>query len=121
MLLIKVEVDADCLEVLDGAQQIDQRPAKPVNRPGHHDVELAPAGILEHRVKARALVAPLGAADAGVAVGRDHGPAPALCDLPELLELVVDGLVIGADADVERSALCRLRQVVEPSQIESSS
>ena len=121
MLLIKVEVDADRLEVLDGAQQIDQRPAKPINRPGHHDVELAPAGILEHRVKARALVAPLGAADAGVAVGRDHGPAPALCDLPEFLDLVVDGLVIGADANVERGALCCLRHDGEPPQIEAPS
>ena len=90
------------------SRSISDRPSR-IDRPGHHDVELAPAGILEHRVKARALVAPLGAADAGVAVGRDHGPAPALCDLPELLELVVDGLVIGADADVERSALCCLR------------
>ena len=75
MLLIEVEIDSDRLEVLDGAQQIDQRPAKPINCPGHHDAELARPGILEHRVKARALVAPLGAADAGVSVGRDHDPA----------------------------------------------
>ena len=49
--------------------------AEPVDGPRHHHVELAPAGILEHGIEARALVASLGTANAGVAVDLDNSPA----------------------------------------------
>ena len=90
--------------MLDRAEQIDQRPSQAIDRPGHDDVELAPAGVLEHRVEPRALVSALGAADAGIRVDMDHGPSPPLGDLAELADLVVDGLLVGGDAHVERCA-----------------
>src|SRR5262249_42023254 len=46
VLLIEVKVNTGGFEVLDRAQEVNQRPAKPINGPGHHHVELAPAGIL---------------------------------------------------------------------------
>ncbi len=45
--------------------------AQPIDRPGHDDIELAPAGVLVHGVKAGALVAALRAANALVTVHRD--------------------------------------------------
>src|SRR5262249_50172441 len=46
VLLIQVEVDASVLEVLDRAEKVDQRAAKPIDGPGHDNVELAPANVL---------------------------------------------------------------------------
>jgi hypothetical protein len=52
-LLVEVEIDATRLEVLDCAQEVDQRTPEPVNRPGHDDVEPPPLGVLEHAVEPR--------------------------------------------------------------------
>jgi hypothetical protein len=65
VMLIEVEVDAGGPEMLNGAEQIDQRAAEPIDGPGHHDVEPPAARVLQHGVQARSLVAALGAADAG--------------------------------------------------------
>ena len=58
--------------MLDGAEQIDQGPAEPIDGPGHDDVELAPAGVLQHRIEPRPLVPALCAADARVLSILDH-------------------------------------------------
>jgi hypothetical protein len=58
--LIKIKVDAARLEVLDGAEQIDQRAAQPINC--HHYIEFALACVLQRAVKARPVVPALGAA-----------------------------------------------------------
>ena len=52
-LLIKVEIDANDLEVLDGAEEVDQRSTEPVNGPRHYNIEVVPAGILEHVIMQR--------------------------------------------------------------------
>ena len=70
--------------MLDRAEQVDQRSPKPVNGPSHQHVELAPTGILYHSVEPGPLVATLGAANAGVAVGLDHRPATTLGDFLQL-------------------------------------
>jgi hypothetical protein len=49
--------------------------------------------------------ASLGAADAGIVVNLDHLPAAALGDLPKLAQLVLDRLVIGAYAGIDRGTL----------------
>jgi hypothetical protein len=63
-LLVQVEIDADGLKVLDGAQQVDRRSAEPVDGPCHDDIELASAGILEQGIEAGPLISSLGATDA---------------------------------------------------------
>src|SRR5262245_58445283 len=90
VLLVEVQIDPNGLEVLDGLKQVDQRPSQAVNGPGHHHIEFAPAGVLEHAIEPRALVAPFGTADAGVPVDLHDGPAPALGNLLELPHLVLD-------------------------------
>jgi hypothetical protein len=57
---------------LDRAEQIDERTAKAIDRPGHHNVELAPARVRQHGIEARPAVSALGAADAGVFPVYDH-------------------------------------------------
>jgi hypothetical protein len=55
-LLIEVQVHAAGLQALDGAQKIDERTAKPIDRPGHHNVEFSPARVLQHGIEARPAV-----------------------------------------------------------------
>ena len=52
--------------------------AQSIDRPRHHDIELAPRSIAVQPVKGRPLVAPFGAADAVVGVDLDDGVAHAL-------------------------------------------
>src|SRR5262249_37556593 len=78
--------------------------AEAVDGPGHQDVELAPTGILEHGVEARALVASLGAADAFVAVDLHNLPLATLGNLLQLVQLRVDSLLVSAHAHVDRGA-----------------
>src|SRR5215469_15530449 len=104
-LLIEVQIDAAGLQRLDRAEQIDQRAAQAVDRPGHDHIKLAPLRILEHLVEARTLIAALGTADTRVAVLLDHLPAPPLGDLAQGDDLVLDGLLIGRYADVNCGAL----------------
>jgi hypothetical protein len=59
VLLIKIQINAHGFEVLDGSQQIDQRATRPIDGPGHKDIELPAASILEHGVKARPLISDL--------------------------------------------------------------
>jgi hypothetical protein len=44
-----------------GVEQVAQRAAQAVNRPRHDDIELPPAGVLEHGIEARPSVSSLGA------------------------------------------------------------
>src|SRR5215469_12269448 len=61
---IEIQINAASLEALDC--------------PGHHNVEFAPACVVQHGVEARPAVSALGAADSGVAVNLDNLPAAAL-------------------------------------------
>jgi hypothetical protein len=71
------------------------RVAKPVDRPSHHHIEFAPAGIPQHCIESRALVAALGPADAGVVVRLDDQPATTLCDRLQGFQLVFYSLLVG--------------------------
>src|SRR5262249_14195220 len=104
-LLIEVQIDAAGLQGLDGAQQIDQRAAQAVDRPGHDHIKLAPLRILEHLIEAWTPVAALSTADTRVAVLLDHLPAPPFGDLAQGGDLVLDGLLVGRYADVNCGAL----------------
>ena len=52
----------------------------------------------------RSLVASLGPSDVGVAVSLNNSPAAALGYQSQLADLALDGLMIGADPDVECDA-----------------
>src|SRR5262245_33947566 len=39
--------------MLDGIEQVAERATQAVNRPCHDDIELPPAGVLEHGIEAR--------------------------------------------------------------------
>src|SRR5262245_2502138 len=90
VLLIEIQIDAHGLEWLDALEKVNPRSSQAVNGPGHHHVEFAPAGILEHAIKPRALVAAFGTAYAGVSISLHDGPAPALGNLLELADLVLN-------------------------------
>ena len=71
----------------------------------YDDVKLAPLRILEHLVEARAPVTALGTADTGIVILRDDLPAPPFGDLPQGGDLVLDGLLVGGNPDIDGSAL----------------
>jgi hypothetical protein len=100
-LLIQVEIDADCLKMLDRAQQIDERPSEPVNGPRHHDIEIPPTGVFQHPIETGALGTTFGAADAGVRVNLHDVPAAAFRDAPQFPNLVLDRLGVGADPHID--------------------
>jgi hypothetical protein len=70
--------------MLDGAEQVDQGPAQPVDRPHQDNIEVPPAGVVEHPVQAWSVSPPLGARYPGVVVNLDHIPSAALDDLAKL-------------------------------------
>ena len=54
------------MEFAEEVQQVDQRPAEAIDRPGRDHVDVAAGDGLEQAIEARALVAAFGAGDAGV-------------------------------------------------------
>src|SRR6516225_4358743 len=104
-LLVEVHVNAASMQGLKGAQQINKRPAEPVDRPGHDHVKLAPLRIIEHLVEAWTPVTALGTTDASVVILLDHLPTSPLGDLAQGGDLVIDGLLVGGYADVNCGAL----------------
>jgi hypothetical protein len=56
-LLVEVKIDVGSLKLLDRVEQVNERTAEPINRPGHHNIEFASLGITEHQVKARTAIA----------------------------------------------------------------
>jgi hypothetical protein len=56
-LLVEVQINAGGPKLLDRVEQVNERTAEPINRPGHHNIEFASLGITEHQVKARTAIA----------------------------------------------------------------
>jgi hypothetical protein len=81
---------------------VQDAPAEPIDGPDHENLEAASHRILEHLVECWALVAPLGAADAGVLVGLDDLPPPMPGDPGERHTLVLGRLAVcRTDPEVE--------------------
>src|SRR5436190_24299954 len=70
------------------------------NRPSHYNVKAALAGVLKHLIYAEAVFAPLGPANARVAVFLDNFPAAAFGNLSQLTDLVFHRLFVGRDSHV---------------------
>src|SRR5262249_44548156 len=60
-LLIQVQIHTACFEVLDRVEQVNEGTAQRIHRPRHDDIELPPAGVLEHGIESRPSVSSLGA------------------------------------------------------------
>jgi hypothetical protein len=104
-LLVQEQVDALGVEFAQEVQQVDQRPAEAIDRPGRDHVDVAPGHRLEQAIEARALVAALGARDAGILEELYHAPAVARGDLFQFTSLVFGGLLAGRDPQIDRDAL----------------
>src|SRR5258706_6381399 len=105
VLLFDEQIATARFEMFDCGQKVDQRSSQPVDGPCHDNAKLALAGVLEHLIQARTILAALGTADPCILICLDNFPSAPLSDVPKLLELVLDGLVIGADTDIDRGAL----------------
>ena len=81
--------------------QILQAAAQPIDGPCRDHVDLFPGNRLEQFVEARAAITALGTADALVFEHGHHLPAVALGDGLQLAFLVLDGLLVGRDPDVQ--------------------
>src|SRR5262249_30342565 len=106
-LLMQVEIDPQGVNFRQEADEVLKAAAEPINRPGHDHVEVAFGGIPAERIEAGALVTSSGATDAVILVDLDDLTAHAAGDLAQLALLIGGGLVEGADAKVENSALHR--------------
>ena len=69
------QVDILGMEILEEVEEISERPAEPIDRPGRHHIELPARNRLHHRGEARPALAALGARYAGVLEDRGH-PQP---------------------------------------------
>src|SRR6266568_998500 len=104
-LLMEVQVDLEGMQLSQERDQVLQRPAKSINRPGHDDVELAPGRALAQGVESGSPISTLGAADALVAIDVEDLAAHSVGDLPERALLVLGRLPIPrTDADVQGGA-----------------
>jgi hypothetical protein len=93
------------VQVLQDAQKIGERPAKAINRPRGDHVELSGVDGLQHRIKARTLVAALRTADASVLEHAHHVPSRALGYGLQLAALVVGVLLRRADPEIDCNPL----------------
>ena len=57
------------------ARRVLKRAPKPIDRPSHDEIKLAPRGVLAEGVEGRALVSALRTADPFIAVNLDDVPA----------------------------------------------
>jgi hypothetical protein len=94
-LLIEVQVNPDRLKRLDGIEQVNQRAAHAIDRPGHDYVELQALGPFEQVIEAGPILPGLGAADPQVAEGLDDLPTARFGHLGQCRNLILDGLAIG--------------------------
>src|SRR5215472_814546 len=72
-----------------------------IDRPGGNDVNAAPGDGLMEPIKAGPLLATLVAADTGILECLDDAPAARLAGRCQCLALVLEGLIVGADPEIE--------------------
>ena len=77
-LLMQEQVDALGVEFAEEVQQVDQRAAQAIDRPGRDHVDVTTGNGLEQAIEARPLVAAFGARDTGVLEKLDEAPVMAL-------------------------------------------
>ena len=96
--------------MLDCVKQVDQRAAQAVNRPGHDDIELPSAGVLEHGIEAGPSVSSFRAGDARIAVDLQDYDIPLGASFIEAMHEAVKNsrdLVILFTDDYEHSPYTR--------------
>ena len=103
---MKVEINALGVQLAEEGDQLLQRAAKAIDRPGRHLIEFAPSDAVAEAIVTRPLVAALGAADPGIGIGGNHIPAVPLGDGRKLALLVLDGLLCRGDPKVKGNSLC---------------
>jgi hypothetical protein len=86
--------------------------SKPVDGPDHQDVEGSPHRLLEHSVKGRTLIPALGPADALVFVVLDNHPSTVFRHPSQDEPLVLGGLIVAADTEIDRRTVGRSRQSI---------
>jgi hypothetical protein len=94
-LLVQEQIDALGMELAEEVQQVDQRAAQAIDRPGRDHVDVAAGDGLQQAIEARPLVASLGAGDPGILEKLNQAPAVARGDLFDLTSLVFGGLLAG--------------------------
>jgi hypothetical protein len=88
-LLVKEQINAFIVKALQDSEQVRQRSAQPINRPGRDHIELAGVDGLQHGVEPWALVPALGATNAGVLVDLGDLPTGSSSDRLQFTALVV--------------------------------
>lgn len=76
--VMEVQIDVESVELAQERHQLLQAAAQPIDDPGHHDIDLPPEGISQHRIVGRPLVPAFGAADAVILVDVHDLPAGTL-------------------------------------------
>src|SRR5215469_14548742 len=74
------QVDAQGVQLGQKANEVLQAAAEPIDRPRHHQIELALSGIAQQPIELRPLIPALSAADAVVLVDTDDLTAHAASD-----------------------------------------
>jgi hypothetical protein len=85
-------------------RHVEDASAQPINRPDRENVIATPHGILQHHVERRPLFPAFGTTDALVLVGLDDQPAAMPCQPCRDEPLILGGLIIASDSQVDRRA-----------------
>ena len=91
--MLKIEIATRGIQFAEKPDEILQRAAETVDRPGRDDVDLAGDCRLQQAIEFRSLVAPLGAADAAIGKHVDDVPSLGLARRAQHLLLIVDRLL----------------------------
>jgi hypothetical protein len=100
-LAIEVQINAGALELAEEGDEVLQAAAEPVNRPSRDYVELSAHDRFVQSVKPWPVAAPLGAGYSSVNILGRYAPASPIARSHKLAPLVLDCLVVCADAQIQ--------------------
>ena len=101
---ITIQADAGSTEFGQGVRHVQDASTKPVGRPYHQDIKPTPYRVLEHLVEAGGRSRPLAPLMPWSSYVWTIAQATMLSDLGENEPLVLCGLIVSADAQIDRCA-----------------
>ncbi len=102
---MQVQIDASRMQFAEESDEIQERPAEPIDRPGSDHLKLAAQGILAEPIEGGPLLTAFGAGNAMIQVDPVERPIPVGGDPLQFPALVFGGLSISRDPQIKRDAL----------------
>jgi hypothetical protein len=109
LLLVEMDTDVRCTQSVRDLREVQRRAADAIERPGGDQIEARARRIAQQAVELGALIATLGAGDTLVDVLPDDFPASLGGNTYQVNALILNGLLVSADAQVDGNSLGHVR------------